>query len=53
MERLRNWCLKSLLRLIDRLLDVRMDNPVYIVFLGEGVVQIQKLPEPCAKTIQL
>jgi hypothetical protein len=30
-----------LLKAIDALLDVRMDKPVIVVFLGEGIVEIQ------------
>lgn len=52
MKRLKVFVLLSLLRLIDRLLDVRMENPVYIVFLGEGVVEMQKVGET-SKTYQL
>ena len=52
MKRLKVFALLSLLRLIDRLLDVTRDKPVYLVFLGEGQVQVQKSGEP-SKTYQL
>jgi hypothetical protein len=42
MKRVKSWILRQLLKAIDSLLDVRMDNPVIVVFLGEGIVEIQE-----------
>jgi len=42
MKRVRYWILRQLLKAIDALLDVRMENPVIIVFLGEGLAEIQE-----------
>ena len=41
-----------LLKMVDYLFDVTRDKPVYLVFLGEGQVQVQKSGESC-KTYQL
>ncbi len=52
MKRLKVVALLSLLRLIDRLLDVTMDKPVYLIFTGEGRVEVQITGES-KKNIQL
>lgn len=43
MKRVKSWILRQLLKAIDALLDVRMDKPVIVVFLGEGLVEIQEI----------
>lgn len=40
------------IKILDWLLDVTRDKPVYLVFLGEGQVQIQESGQP-SKTVQL
>lgn len=52
MKKVKVFVLLSLLRLVDRVFDVDKDKPVYLVFLGEGQVQIQKSGE-FSKTYQL
>lgn len=52
MKRLKVFVLLSLLRFVDRLFDVTMDKPVYLVFTGEGQVEIQITGEP-KRTFQL
>lgn len=50
--RIRKFFALQCMRILDWLLDVDMDKPVYLVFLGEGQIQIQESNQP-AKTIQL
>jgi hypothetical protein len=52
MKRLKRFFAILCMRILDWLLDVTMDKPVYLIFLGEGQVQIQESNQP-AKTIQL
>lgn len=40
------------LKFIDWVLDVQRDKPVYLVFHGEGIVEIQRVGEP-SKTFEL
>lgn len=42
----------QLMKILDWLLDVEKDKPVYLVFLGEGQVQIQESGQSL-KTVQL
>ena len=49
MRRLKLFVLLNLLRLIDWLFDVTMDKPVYLVFTGEGQVEIQITGKPKRK----
>ena len=50
--RIKRFLAIRLLSLFDWLLDVQRDKPVYLVFLGEGQVQIQESGQPL-KTVQL
>lgn len=52
MKRLKLFLALMLFRLIDRLFDVTMDKPVYLVFTGEGRVQVQEIGKPL-RSIQL
>lgn len=52
MKKLKVVVLLNLLRLIDRVLDVDRDKPVYVVFLGDGLVEIQESGKP-SKTYEL
>jgi hypothetical protein len=38
-----------LLKFIDMVWDVQRERPVYLVFHGEGIVEIQKIGEPSKK----
>jgi len=40
--RIRRFFVMKCIRILDWLLDVTPDKPVYLVFLGEGEVQIQE-----------
>lgn len=50
--RLKKLLVLQCLKFVDWMLDVERDKPVYLVFLGEGQVQVQKSGEP-SKTYQL
>jgi len=52
MKRLKRFFAILCMRILDWLLDVERDKPVYLVFLGEAQVQIQETNKPL-KTIQL
>jgi hypothetical protein len=52
MIRIRRFFAVQCMKLLDWLLDVEKDKPVYLVFLGEGQVQIQETGQS-SKTIQL
>lgn len=51
-RRLKCFLALMLFRMIDRLFDVTMDKPVYLVFTGEGQVEVQITGQP-KKTFQL
>jgi hypothetical protein len=46
MRKLKNLILIQCLRMIDWILDVNRDKPVYLVFFGEGQVEIQESGQP-------
>ena len=52
MKKLKRMFAIQCMRLLDWILDVERDKPVYLVFLGEGQVQIQETGKS-SKTIQL
>lgn len=52
MKKLKRLLVLICLKFVDYLFDVERDKPVYLVFLGEGQVQIQETNKP-SKTIQL
>jgi hypothetical protein len=52
MKKLKRLLVLMCLKFVDWILDVQRDKPVYLVFLGEGCVQIQVTGEP-SQTIDL
>jgi hypothetical protein len=52
MRKIRKHMVLLALKFIDWVLDVQRDKPVYLVFHGEGIVEIQRVGEQ-SKTFEL